>query len=104
MAPMVNSAYEACLEVEEEPMGQQASILTATKPKTLEKKLVNIRIPGYLLIFAPTDDAREHIAKAITADQIKGSDALINWGVFYDQALLRTCKFSPSHHLLKRSN
>jgi len=101
--PAVAAAYEACLEVEKELMRQQTSILTATDTKALEKKLVNIRILGYLLIFAPTNTAREHIAKTILADKDGDSDALTNRGGFYDQLFLRTCKISPSHNLPWRS-
>ena len=46
-------------------MDQQTSIPAATETKTLEKKLVNIRILGCLLTFGPTDAARENIAKRI---------------------------------------
>ena len=57
-------------------MRQQTSILTATEAKALEKKLVNIRILGYLLVFGPTDTAQEHIAKVILTDKNQGPDAL----------------------------
>jgi len=98
--PAVAAAYDFCLEVEKELMGQQSSIITATDTKALEKKLVNIRILGYLLMYVPTNAAREHIAKTILTDKDGGFDTLINRGAFYDQLLLRTCKFPPSHNSL----
>jgi len=97
--PAVSAAYEVCLEVEKELMRQQTSVLTATDTKVLEKKLVNIHILGYLLMFAPTNTAREHIAKVILVDKDEGFDALTNRGGFYDQLFLRTRKFSASHSL-----
>jgi len=80
-------------------MRQQTSILTPTEAKALEKKLVNIRILGCLLVFGSTDTVREHIAKAVLTDKNRGSDALVSRGVFYGQLFLCTCKVSLFHHL-----
>ena len=90
--PAVAAAYGVCLEVEEELMRQQTSSLTVPETKALEKKLVNIRILGYLLVLGPTDAAREHIAKAVLTDKDQGSDMLIDRGGFYDQIFLRSCE------------
>jgi hypothetical protein len=51
--PAVSAVYVVCLKAEEELMRQQTAILTATESKALEKKLVNIRVLGYLLVFGP---------------------------------------------------
>ena len=97
LLPAVVAAYEVCLEVEGELMRQQTSILTATEAKALEKELVNIHIIDYLLVFGPTDIARERITKTILTDKDQGSEALVSQA-FYDQLFLRTCKFSLSHN------
>ena len=76
MVPMVFPAYEICLGVEEELMSQPASILAILESKALEKRLIDVRILGYPLIFAPGDAARAHIAKTIVTGQSEGSDAL----------------------------
>lgn len=100
LSPAVAAAYGVCLDVEKELMRQQTPTLTAVEAKVLEKKLVNIRILGYLLEFGPTDTAREHAAKAVLVDKDGGSDAVTGRGGLYDQLFLRPCKFSPSHGLL----
>lgn len=76
-------------------MLQQTPTLTAVEVESLEKKLVNIRILGYLLVSGPTDTARKHVAKTILTDKDRGSDMVVNWGGFYDQLLLRPCQFLP---------
>jgi len=78
--PAVSAAYEVCLGAEKELMSQQTSNLTAIEAKALEKRLVNTCILGYLLVFGPTDTAREHVAKAILTDRDQGSDALVDRG------------------------
>ena len=100
VSPAVATAYEVCLEAEEELMHQQTVILTATETKALEKKLVNIRVLGYLLMFGPTDAARENIAKMTLTDKGESPDALVDWRGFYDHFFLRTCKVSPSRALV----
>ena len=95
LSPAVIAAYEVCLEVEKELICQQTPILITTETKALNKRLVNILILGYLLIHGPTNTACDHVAKTILAGKDGGSDAVTNWGAFYDQLLLRICKFSP---------
>lgn len=75
-------------------MGQKAQNLTTAE--ALEKKLVNIRILGYLLVFGPTNTSRKHIAKTILTDINGGPDKVIDQGRFYDQYFLRPCEFSAS--------
>ena len=67
--PAVAAAYEVCLGVEKELILQQTPTLTATETKALEKKLINIRILGCLLMFAPASAACEHIAKRILTEK-----------------------------------
>lgn len=95
-SPTVVAAYRACLELEKALANQGAQILSAVENRALEKKLVNVRILGYLLIFGPTDTAREHVARTVLADEEEGADISIR-GAFYDQLLLRACKLSPRH-------
>ena len=102
--PAAAAAYQVCLGVEKELILQQTQTPTATGKKVLEKNLINIRILGYLLMFAPTSAAREHIAKRISAEKDAGSDALIRRGAYYDQLFLRTCKLSSFHGGCERSN
>lgn len=103
--PMVYEAYKLCREIEQRQMLQQSPALTQAGAIDLEKKLINIHILGYLLKFAPTDKAQEHVAKTIMSDHAKnGLDAsIITLGGFYDQAFLRTCKFLPSNIPLKEA-
>lgn len=97
LSPAVAAAYGVCLDVEKELMRKQTPALTAVETKAVEKRLVNIRILGYLLVFGPTDTAREHVANTILAEKDQGSDTVISRGGFYDQLLLRSCQFSLSH-------
>ena len=83
-------------------MGQKTPNLTKAGAGTLEKKLVNIRILGHLLVIGPTDTAREHVGRMVLADVGGGFDEIINRGWFYDKFFLRSCKFSPSRGLLSR--
>lgn len=96
----VTTAYQICLGVESCLMPQQGSNYTQAEKKRMEKNLINIRILGYLLIYGPTDIAREHIARTILTDKDGGSAALIARGGYYDQHFLRPCTFSSSHDLL----
>ena len=104
LSPAVTAAYQLCLDVEKELMDKRTSTLTATEAKDLEKKLVNTRILGYLLIFGPSEEARGHVAKSILTDKDDGSDAVVDRGGFYDQVFLRACKFLPFSNSFKGLN
>jgi len=63
--------------------------------ETIKKKLIDICILGYLLVFGPTDTARKHVAETILTDKNQGDpDQVISQGGFYDQLFLHFCKFS----------
>ena len=94
--PDVAAAYRICLTVEKYFLPQQVPNLTLAEAKAREKKLINVRVLGYLLALAPTDTARQHVAKTITIDKGQGPEALVDRGGYYDQHFLRSCKFSPS--------
>ena len=67
----------------------------------LQKKLVNVRILGHLLVIGLTDPAKTHIARTIIACQ--DDEALIEQGEFYDRYFIRACK-PPTYsiHLLSQ--
>ena len=92
----ISTAYKVCLDLEKESIRQNAPNLTKANAEALEKKLVNIRILGYLLVFGPTDASREHVAKAVLSDAVGGPNEIINRGKFYDDFFLRPCEFSLS--------
>ena len=94
-SPTVVAAYRVCLELEKTLTGQGTQISSAIEKRALEKKLVNIRILGYLLVFGPTDTAREHVARTVLADKEEGAEINLR-GAFYDHLLLRACKFCPA--------
>ena len=81
--------------VEKYFLPQKVPNLTLAEAKAREKKLVNVRVLGYLLALAPTDTVRQHIAQTITIDNSQGPESLVNRGGYYDQHFLRSCKFSP---------
>ena len=56
--PEIAALYKFCREAERAPISRQTTTLTATGAKVMEKGLVNIRITGYLLIFAPENTLR----------------------------------------------
>lgn len=87
-SPTVVAAYRVCLELEKSLTGQGTQILSSIEKRALEKKLVNIRTLGYLLVFGPTDTAREHVARTVLADKEGGAEINLR-GAFYDHLLLR---------------
>ena len=91
-SPNVVHAYKRCRAVEKDVMERGES----------ERDLVDVRILGYLLVFAPTDAALAHVTAAINSTA--GDDAsLIRLGSFYDDYWIRTYMLVSSFFLRSKS-
>jgi len=85
----ITTAYRICLAADKQL--QRAQTVPSVGVKNPDRALVNIRVLGYLLVFGPTDTAREHIASTIL--KAKDLTSLIDLGEHYEKHFLRPCKF-----------
>ncbi|KAJ8597922.1 hypothetical protein M405DRAFT_779057 [Rhizopogon salebrosus TDB-379] len=81
-----SNAYDVCLVFESR--ASEASDTGGHKPS----ELVCARLLGYMLIHAPVDTGRDHLAKEILS--CTGDDGLKQLGKFYFDHFIRLCAYS----------
>lgn len=96
--PLVQSAYNMVLAAERD--------LSASLSSGGPEALPNVRVLGYLLQYAPNDDALNHMCSVITSGQVplpyapslkRGEDTvgfLVDLGRYYREHFLRPCELS----------
>ncbi|KAL0567561.1 hypothetical protein V5O48_014431 [Marasmius crinis-equi] len=84
--PSISRAYQECRRIEQTLQDQyheQTSIVDL-------KRLINIRILGYLIREGPTDTAKQNVAQAVLELEREGdTEGMIQLGEYYDKWFMR---------------
>lgn len=89
---IVVRAYRLCLDVERVLLDklQRTDILIVRDRMRLEMDLMHLRIMGYLLHYAPSEQAIATLARDIVSCDPR--EDIIALGEFYDNYFLRSCE------------
>lgn len=95
-SPTILEAHDICRNVETDLLTTLSHAMTGGERAVVNRKLINIRILGHLLTFAPSDRGKAHVASGIVA--CSSQEELFALGLFYDKHFIRTCKSYSSLH------
>jgi hypothetical protein len=88
----VVSAYNICLRLEDSLQKERKEIKDVEK-KLVEKKLVYIRILGFLIHHIPSDRGVKTVVYEISSSE--DNSALLEVGKMYYNHYMRACTFAP---------
>ena len=94
-SPTILESHKICRNVETDLLSTLSNAMAGGEHAIVKRKLINIRILGHFLTFAPSDSGKAHVASGIVA--CSSQEELFALGLFYDKHSIRTCKsLTPS--------